>query len=260
MNEVSLRGIAPGGRKASLLVCVTLTTGVYGCRHGASDRIENTLVVPSADESTKPVVNPVPGPSLEVECPPDMALVSGPADAQHFCLDRTEVTVKAYRVCVEQGQCAAPADGDSCNWKRQEAEYHPINCVTHSQAEQYCERKAKRLPSHKEWTFAVTKGDPARVFPWGTDAPKDQLCWQRESTCAVRGFRAGDSIDGISDLVGNVNEWTSSRHSTVPGAYIIVGGDWQEQQPEAFDVTANQYELAGSAIKQVGFRCAMNSR
>src|SRR5690349_5871447 len=53
-----------------------------------------------------------------------------------FWLDKTEVTVAAYRVCEAAGVCTNPYPFDGCNaWGR---DRHPMNCVGTSEAETYC--------------------------------------------------------------------------------------------------------------------------
>lgn len=47
-----------------------------------------------------------------------------------FALDRTEVTVKAYRACVEAGACKPPRDTHPfCNTRFSDRDDHPVNCV-----------------------------------------------------------------------------------------------------------------------------------
>ena len=69
-----------------------------------------------------------------------------------FELDETEVSVGQYRACAAAGGCSvlpvtssasASDPGDQlwskfCNAARSGRELHPINCVDHAQAEQYC--------------------------------------------------------------------------------------------------------------------------
>jgi len=107
-----------------------------------------------------------------------------------FCLDRTEVTVAAYRACSSIGECKrAFADSswpqgsaEEEVWTKQREAYsplcngvdpafdqHPVNCVTWAQADEYCRGRGGRLPTEVEWEFAA-RGRDGRVFPWG-DAP-----------------------------------------------------------------------------------------
>lgn len=192
------------------------------------------------------------------ECPAGMVALRSPADGPvaSFCLARTETTVSAFAQCVKEGACAVPKQGDKCNWAKADFGDHPINCVTQLEATHYCQQLRQRLPTQEEWKFAITKGDALRIYPWGSAAPSNQICWKRGATCPVATNHAGDSVDGVSDLSGNVLEWTASAHPTIPNSYFVAGGDWQTADPAAFRVDVFQFELADSAIKQIGFRCA----
>jgi len=170
-----------------------------------------------------------------------------------YCIDRTEVTVKAYADCVRAGGCtAAPLtvrwNGASaedverysrpCN--RDDRPDHPINCVDWNQAAAYCAWANKRLPTEAEWEYAA-RGADGRVYPWGNEAPSPtrlnacgrecvamarhelSLDWTTmydasdswESTAPVGSFPGGASSSGALDMAGNVWEWTADWY----GAY-----------------------------------------
>src|SRR5262249_5576826 len=108
---------------------------------------------------------------------------------QPFALDKTEVTVTAYRACVDAGRCTAPYPGDGCNWSQPEQLTHPINCVDFSQAQAYCKAHGKRLPSEEEWEYAA-RGTQGQKWPWGNQPPSNQLCWNGAGNAAGKGRRA----------------------------------------------------------------------
>ncbi len=102
-----------------------------------------------------------------------------------FCIDRTEVTVRAYHECVSSGGCTAasrtvsyPGVTDSdhrvwdrfCNERYSDRDDHPINCVDWAQAVRYCASVDKRLPTEAQWEYAA-HGEDGRVYPWGDDPP-----------------------------------------------------------------------------------------
>jgi formylglycine-generating enzyme required for sulfatase activity len=205
-------------------------------------------------------------------CPAGMALIGGatfqmgsasegetPSDEmpQHgvtlrpFCLDATEVTVKAYAECAtcEHTPPTVELEGLTPNgrsfWNqfcnRPEAREHPVNCVDWLEAKVYCASLGKRLPSEEEWELA-SRGTDARTYPWGQAPPSGErlnACgaecsralterleaigkgpWPRmygdddsaPSTAPVGHYPAGATPAGVLDLAGNVWEWTESHY------------------------------------------------
>jgi formylglycine-generating enzyme required for sulfatase activity len=172
-----------------------------------------------------------------------------------FRIDRTEVTVKAYRACVVAGKCIAPEGyvqekGNYrvfCNWDNPDnRDNHPINCVDFGQALAFCTWTGKRLPTEEEWEFAARGGgEEDRVYPWGSQSPTENLLNACGAECPahliasrfpggralypssdgwpetspVGSFPAGASKHGILDMAGNVWEWTSSVYATYDGAH-----------------------------------------
>jgi formylglycine-generating enzyme required for sulfatase activity len=169
-----------------------------------------------------------------------------------FALDKAEVTTSAYRVCVEQGGCARPAEGAYCNFDKEDRAAHPINCVTFEHARAFCAWAGKRLPTEKEWERAArvahARRDPPRygrgegLYPWGTEPPTKReanVCgrecrrhgadrgqawpamWEEDEdpfplTAPVGSFKDGATPDGLLDMAGNVWEWTTSAPCAYP--------------------------------------------
>ncbi|WP_433928400.1 SUMF1/EgtB/PvdO family nonheme iron enzyme [Sorangium cellulosum] len=161
-----------------------------------------------------------------------------------FYIDRNEVTVRAYRACMQQRMCStadhvsltpealpgaqAPAPSEDQReaetWSRRCNEPrnltgHPINCVDYSQAESYCRFRGRRLPTEAEWEVAA-RGAAGRAFVWGDDAPTcERACYDRNEGCLARGTEVATCAsgahpsdrtpEGIYDLAGNVSEWVS---------------------------------------------------
>ncbi len=215
--------------------------------------------------------------SSDVACPAGMAkLPSGelaPGKAVGpFCLDVTEVTVKAYAACVKSGKCTAPgASGNwaatsaedkklrnqSCNGARADRQDHPVNCVDWSQADAYCKSRGKRLPTEVELEWAARGGASKWKDPWGFQSPDVQLCWssftKRTGTCPVGSYPKGANQWGVQDLAGNVREWTDT--SAGPDR-VHCGGDWTDKgELFALGYCGHAPKTARSGF--VGFRCAL---
>jgi formylglycine-generating enzyme required for sulfatase activity len=168
-----------------------------------------------------------------------------------FHIDRTEVTVAAYRECVDdEGKCTSPnkGKGTECNWDLQGREDHPVNCVAWSQANQYCKWRGARLPTELEWEKAA-RGTDGWEYPWGNDgysgktlvanigdetAGLKQSTWPVErdyndgyyATAPVGSFPKGASPYGALDMMGNVWEWTSDWWDSEGKERVVRGGSW----------------------------------
>ena len=151
-----------------------------------------------------------------------------------FFIDRTEVTVAAYRRCVNAGDCSSPtfAAGDP----KFDRDDYPVTHVSYEDARKYCEFRGARLPTEAEWERAARGGKPRR-YPWGDlpnpklanhgaldlgslffsqaggsaepifgiPDPNDGFMW----LAPVASFPAGATPEGVHDLAGNVSEWVS---------------------------------------------------
>ena len=204
-------------------------------------------------------------------CPEGMALVpgglaflgddNGPSEErpQHqvqlsaFCIDRFEVTMGEYLRCSNDGACKRASKTNAfegltsndrkiydplCNANQpDEKAKHPVNCVTHTDAEFYCHWRKGRLPTEAEWEFAA-RGSDGRRYPWGDDDPvgghghlnacgPECVAWgaarglkftamydqsdEFPHTAPVGSFPGGRTQFGLEDMVGNVWEWVADR-------------------------------------------------
>ncbi len=189
-----------------------------------------------------------------------------------YWIDRTEVTVGAYRACVDAGTCARPAHmSASCTYDTGDPEL-PVACVHWRDADAYCRFAGKRLPTELEWEYAA-RGTNTVPFPWGglaTCANAVTLLNDRSGkSCAARPARVGShpggaSVFGVQDMSGNVEEWTADWYveSLGPGpaprtgaAHVLRGGGWLSP-PSQSRTTSRNWGSAVEAGPNVGFRCA----
>ncbi len=196
-----------------------------------------------------------------------------PAQIAPFWMDRTEVTVGAYRACVDAGKCAPPAKSSPlCTWDMGDDQL-PVSCVHWSDADDYCRFAGKRLPHEAEWEFAA-RGRRVLRYPWGgratTCAYATTLLHEATARgCARKPSRvgthpAGASPFGVLDLSGNVEEWTSDWYvareasgvrPSSGSAHVLRGGGWLSP-PSASRTTSRDWGSALEAGPNVGFRCA----
>ena len=200
----------------------------------------------------------------------------GPLKVAAFWLDRTEVTVGAYRACVSRGQCPAPhKTSTKCSYDSNDLNL-PINCLRWADAERYCRHDGKRLPSELEWEFAA-RGMQGLTYPWGLASGAQTMCklaatlvserhWGKSCTngpVRVGSYPKAASPFGVLDMAGNVEEWVADWYVERPGAtppssgngYVLRGGSWASP-PSMARGTARTWASAIEAGPTVGFRCA----
>jgi sulfatase modifying factor 1 len=217
--------------------------------------------------------------------------------AREFCLDATEVTVAEYARCVTAAACTPPnpygtSERDRfrafCNWEHPEArDQHPVNCLTYTQAGQYCAWRGARLPTDNE--FAAAAGNGGRThYPWGNDAPdatRTNGCGDecpREvkritgngefvaqypgndgavGTAAVGSYVRGDDQWGVHDLAGNVSEFVVPLMAAKAGGDLTAGGGCFTQEARFMDAHEPvRTAWSGAKSADLGFRCAADAR
>lgn len=140
-----------------------------------------------------------------------------------FKIDKHEVSVAEYRLCVEAGKCDRPKDNKRnkyCNYDAVKRDNFPVNCVDWKPAQDYCQWKGGRLPFEAEWEKAARAGSVTRYF-WGQEVSckhailddgvtkgsvPDEPDGCGEDRSWQRGSRPANNF-GLYDMHGNVGEW-----------------------------------------------------
>jgi formylglycine-generating enzyme required for sulfatase activity len=181
-----------------------------------------------------------------------------------LCLDVNEATAEEYGACVKGGKCSTEQlkCAPQATYETAGKGNHPINCVDFSQATAYCKAQNKRLPTVEEWEFAA-RGADARVYPWGNDAPSDQVCWSGKDvhtgTCPVGATAKGDTPEGVHDLAGNVFEWTTSKNDAKTDVRDGRGGSWKDGAPELLRAGRPGAFKITYRCGFLGIRCALDA-
>jgi iron(II)-dependent oxidoreductase len=146
-----------------------------------------------------------------------------------FAMSRYKVTNGEYLNFVRAG---APAPhfwtrrGSRWYWRTMGGEVSlPLNWpvyVTHEEAQRYASWVGKRLPTEAEFHRAAygTPDGEERPYPWGDEPPDERrgnFGGRRWDPVAVTATPQGDSAFGVSQLVGNGWEWTSTPFHPFPG-------------------------------------------
>ena len=153
------------------------------------------------------------------ECPEMVVLPGG-----GLAMGRYEVTVGEYRAFVS----ATGGGADDCfgySWRDPgfpQTDRHPVTCVSWDDAQAYVSwlsrrtGPAYRLPTEAEWERAAAGSQP------GCDRLGRGT--QPDGTCPVGSY--GTNAAGLSDMVGNLWEWTSDCWEGNCGRRVLRGGSW----------------------------------
>ncbi len=182
-----------------------------------------------------------------------------------FAIDRTEVTVGAFGRFVRETNAEAP-------WSAVPDSLLPVTGVRWPEASAYCAWRTRggRLPTEFEWE-AAARGLEGRRYAWGDvlDTAAAAIANPKATSPArVGSHPRGNTPLGVSDLIGNVWEWTSSRMLAYPGGsqppggdtlFVIRGGAYN--MPMAYATTFYRAGVPASpasrqSIAFTGFRCA----
>ena len=159
------------------------------------------------------------------ECPEMVVMPGG-----RLALGRYEVTVGEYRAfAVATGGGAS--DCGVGNPLFPQTDRHPVMCVSWDDAQAYVSWLGRtagaeyRLPAEAEWERAAV----------GSQRGCDMNRTGNFGTCPVGSY--GSNAAGLSDMVGNVWEWTEDCDEGNCGRRVLRGGSWfydaENQRPGA---------------------------
>jgi formylglycine-generating enzyme required for sulfatase activity len=186
------------------------------------------------------------------------------------------------------------AHGELCNENRDDRDDHPVNCVDWAQAQAYCEWRGATLPTEAQWEFAA-RGSDGRIYSWGDAKPsaahmngagKEYVAWRESKglpahavlydtddgfvgTAPVGASPQGRTQHGLSDMAGNVFEWTADEFRPYEGAdaapgekgrRVIRGGAFNSFQPQFADPALRFPQAEEAHTHGIGFRCAATPR
>ena len=149
------------------------------------------------------------------ECPEMVVLPGGV-----LAMGRYEVTVGEYRAFVS----ATGGTGDD-SWRDvgfPQTDRHPVTRVSWDHAQEYVSWLSRRtgatyrLPTEAEWERAAA-GSEAGCYRDRTG---------RRGTCRVGSY--GTNAAGLSDMVGNLWEWTSNCWEGDCRSRVLRGGSWTD--------------------------------
>ena len=158
-----------------------------------------------------------------------------------FWIDRYEVTQEQYENVMGNN----PSFFKGSN--------RPVEKVNWDQANAYCRKIGKRLPTEWEWEHAARAGSSSTYY-WGNKMD-DRYAWHKDNANKQThpvGAKKPNAL-GLFDMSGNVWEWTASDHEK--GGKVQRGGSWRNH---AVSQRSGHRILSNPIYRYhyVGFRCA----
>jgi formylglycine-generating enzyme required for sulfatase activity len=186
-------------------------------------------------------------------------------------VEQYEVTNRRYQQCVAAGRCIAPPGLLAAGYYQADGASLPVTGVDGLQAAAFCRWIGRRLPHLDEWRYA---GGEAPRTEWPPDAYERMLAAANflpdgpgaASIIEKVGGSDRETPDGVSDLLGNVWEWTQTEWLETNAQ----GPDWDglpESAPKRLAVKGGSYRYTRTSVGQnlgpllsdrrddVGFRC-----
>lgn len=226
----------------------------------------------------EPASPPVPPAASECVDEPGMIYIAGgeyvdertkkTTQLPAFWIDRTEVTISAYRKFVADGFDTPYDQPGTCNWKAPDNDNLPVNCIDWYQASKFCDWSHKRLPTMSEWGWTAQGREERRHYPWGDALPScDTAIVDMDDTDDVAGCGRGRAWpvgsrptdvtrDGVLDMLGNVAENTSTGYSEdAKSPRYVMGASWANH-PLGSPIARMRHPMVYEAYSdKAGVRC-----
>jgi formylglycine-generating enzyme required for sulfatase activity len=163
---------------------------------------------------------------------------------------------------------------------------HPVVGVSWYDAQAYCRwlsaqtGRRYRLPTEAEWEKAA-RGAKGSLYPWGNEWEEERCNAGGDDTTSVTAHPRGASSYDCCDLIGNVQEWTSTlwgndqepfrypyrdndgREDLQADDYLYRvqrvhrGGSFRDERPR-LRCSARSYSNAASQVRWRGFRVVLD--
>jgi len=154
---------------------------------------------------------------------------------------------------------------------------HPVVHISYRDAEVYAAWAGKQLPTEAEWEYAARGGLDQAEFAWGDELTPGGRhmanTWQGEfprENLGSDGYARTSPVDafpsngfGLSDVIGNVWEWTSDWYSTghigdAPKACCIPENPRGGIEADSYDPCQPQIKIPRKVVKGGSHLCAPN--
>lgn len=169
-----------------------------------------------------------------------------------FWMGQTDVTQEAYQRVMRRN----PSHFKGASL--------PLDTVSWSEAQAYCQEVGARLPTEAEWEYAARGSDPSSRY-----GPLEDIGWHRgnsrRTTHAVA--QKKPNTYGLYDMLGNVWQWTADwygDYASTPASdptgpadgtgRTLRGGSWADNS-RFLRASEREGGLPGDRYDVIGFRC-----
>lgn len=195
-----------------------------------------------------------------------------------FSISSLEITVEAYRKCVDAGECSTKGLNKyhTCTWTLPDNADLPITCVSWIQAREYARWAGGDLPSEAQWAYAARGGKGSEFLYAGSDQ-LDEVGWYYNNSRGKvhRVAQKRPNGYGLYDMSGNAAEWvldeykaySSMKTSDTPvcssqgcegkAQRVHRGGSWSHRDKNA-TVTKRDGGAPSYRFHYLGFRIVKN--
>jgi formylglycine-generating enzyme required for sulfatase activity len=238
--------------------------------------------VSESPTETKPAINPdemvlIPAGEFifgSSEDPKSSAYPQQKINLPAFWIDKYEVTNSQFLDFSIKTGYATEGSKEGKDWrlfftKPTEQAMLPVVFITWKDAQAYCKSLGKRLPTEEEWEKAA-RGTDGRRYPWGNewDQGRTNTYEAGPGKPVAIGQYDDASPYGVHDMLGNVQEWTSSVYAMYKGNPKTVSGT-EGQMRVVRGLSARYKARLGhlwdrsaylpAALYDFGCRCAKNT-
>jgi formylglycine-generating enzyme len=225
-----------------------------------------------------------------------MVLIPNQGNIKSYWIDKNLVSVADFRQFIKATKYITEAEkfGDAgffdiktgewslkkgANWEfpmgqdfPKAADNHPVTQVSWNDAQAYCQWKGKRLPTQAEYELAAKNGenDDDQTYSWGeTDFENGKYkgnFWQGSFpivSIVKDGFQYtspigyfGKTAIGMTDMGGNVWQWTEDWSQEKPEEKLQVGGSYlcDKAVCHGYKIGNTASSTPETSLMHVGFR------
>ena len=206
----------------------------------------------------------------------NFVFIKGNRDIPDFWISETETAFKDFGLFVDKTGYQSKYSWDEHYLTNYD--FYPVHNVSRDDATAYIEwfsgktGETAALPSTAQWQYAAG-GKNSTVYPWG-DSWNKIYCNNSKSSLPgmlpiidgqgpvqVQYFQRDITLDGVTNLAGNLREWCSDERVSSDGDLIgtIAGGSWKLSRTKYFKADYTSVKPVFQTAEDIGFRIVLEN-